>query len=104
MKKYIVLVLSEQGQISQVIPCRGARVPRGAGLRPSGNATNPVKMGDTVTGGILRLHDIEDAVKDGGFGTMHFELTITAIPEPSTALLLGGGLLGLAARRRRRKA
>lgn len=37
-------------------------------------------------------------------GASFDNITVTGVPEPSTALLLGGGLLALAARGRRRKA
>lgn len=70
-------------------------------LGPS-EQNNPVQPQDVPIGaGTLRLHDIEDKVKDQGFGTMKFTLTILAVPEPATGFLLALGLVAIAARKRR---
>lgn len=64
------------------------------------NAVQPTIVNVTDDGFTLRLDD------DFGFDFPNGEIVyqINAVPEPSTALLVCGGLLGLATRRRRRKA
>ncbi len=52
---------------------------------------------ETFDGKLLRIHDAESTN-----GDMTFVLTMTMVPEPSTALLLASGLVGLSWRRRRR--
>ena len=54
----------------------------------------------------LRIVDGRASTGSGrdGFDILEFELTSTVIPEPAALLVLGAGLLGLAATRRRRRA
>ena len=64
--------------------------------------------GDAIFGSAIVTLDVETWAAIGTTGAVFARSsnqtgTWSMVPEPSTALLLGGGLLGLAARSRRRK-
>jgi hypothetical protein len=64
-----------------------------------GNGTEQSNIG-LVT--LLDGREGLDAVRDNNSWLTHFQMNV--VPEPSTVLLLGAGLVGLAARGRRREA
>jgi len=49
----------------------------------------------------LRWYDINDSGNDHGFGVDDFSVSFTVVPEPTTCVLAGLGLLGVALWRRR---
>ena len=70
--------------------------------------TEDIAFANAIVGGFTLAFDgnvnffTSDNISSDNLGGL--SVVVTPIPEPSTALLLGGGLLGLVARGRRRKA
>jgi len=76
------------------------------------NAANRTVFGPTVLTGVtlnpgdsifIRWLDIDDSGNDHGLAVDDFSISASAVPEPSTAALLGLGTLSIAAWRRNRR-
>lgn len=79
-------------------------VPYGFGLGAPPNFAEDLSGTTPAPGTYHIAFALTDSLNTSTTGLFIDDVTLTAVPEPTTALLLGGGLLGLAARRRRRKA